>query len=120
MTTTKYSSLSPMWRLYIAAWLSYMLVIALVMQADTLLAGRLDPSLFWRAFVSIAPSAAMLALLWPLSGRFERRAVAGVQRFVIHVVAAVAFATYAHTVLVVTQNPPPHPISWHLWPFLYN
>ena len=120
MTTTKSYSLSPMWRLYIAAWLSYMLVIALVMQADTLLAGRLDPSLFWRAFVSIAPSAAMLALLWPLSGRFERRAVPGVQRFVIHVLAALAFATYAHTVLVVTQNPPPHPLSWHLWPFLYN
>ena len=63
MNTTKSHLLSPMWRLYIAAWLSYMLVIALVMQADTLLAGQFEPFLLWRSFVSIAPSAAMLALL---------------------------------------------------------
>jgi hypothetical protein len=39
MTTTKSYVLSPMWRLYIAAWLSYMLVIALVMR----------PTPCWRA-----------------------------------------------------------------------
>ncbi|MEW7848093.1 histidine kinase [Massilia aurea] len=120
MTTTKSSLLSPMWRLYIAAWLGYMLVVALVNQADTLVAGQFNPHLLWRSFISLAPSAGMLALLWPLSGWFDRRAVTGARRFAIHVVAALAFATYAHTVLIVTQKPPSHPLSWHIWPFLYN
>ncbi len=109
-----------MWRLYIAAWLTYMLLIALVMQADTLVAGQFDAMLLWRSFVSIAPSAAMLALLWPLSRWFERRAVRGIGRVAIHIVAALAFATYAHAVLIITQKPPSHSLSWHIWPFLYN
>ena len=107
-----------MWRFYIAAWLGYMLVIALVLQADTLAAGGFDPSLLGRAFISIAPSATVLALVWPLSGRLERRG--SLARGAMHFAAALAYAGGAHLLMVTLHPMPARSLDWHVWPFMYN
>jgi len=112
-------SLAPMWRLYIAGWLAYIVMIALVLQAERLMAGKFDPSMLFYSFISIAPTAMLLALAWPLTGWLARRRIDLGGRVAVHVVAALVSATCAH-LLLVFLTPTPRPIAWHVWPFMYN
>ncbi|EKU83394.1 sensor histidine kinase [Massilia timonae] len=120
MNLIKSILLTPMWRGYIAIWLVYIVLIAVVLQTNTLLTGNFDPAMIFFAFVSIAPSAIVLTLVWPLTGWFERRGVGLGLRCAIHFTAALAFAFGAHMVLTLLQEPLERGIEWHVWPFLYN
>lgn len=113
-------SLAPMWRVYLGAWLSYIVLIALVLQSETLLTGRFDPAMLFYAFVSIGPAVPVLALTWPLIGWFERRRLGLASRFAIHLAAALAFATGAHLLQMLLQQSPNRGLDWHIWPFMYN
>ena len=112
-------SLTPMWRLYIGAWLVYIVVIAVVLQTDSLIVGKFDPMMLVYAFASITPTAALLALAWPLTGWIERRRLAVGQRVAIHLGAAFGSAICAHLVFTTMQETP-RPFAWHVWPFMYN
>lgn len=120
MHTTKSAFLSPMWRAYLGAWLAYIVLIALVLQSETLLTGKFDPVMVFYAFVSIAPAIPVLALTWPLTGWLERRRLGLASRFAIHLAAALAFATGAHMVQILLQQTQDRGLDWHIWPFLYN
>lgn len=108
-----------MWRIYIGAWLVYVVLIAVVLQTESLIAGKFDPMMLVYAFVSITPTAALLALAWPLTGWIERRRLALPQRAAIHLGAALGSAICAHLVFTALQTAP-RPFAWHVWPFMYN
>lgn len=120
MNQTKPAFLTPMWRAYLGAWLAYIVLIALVLQSETLLAGKFDPVMVFYAFVSIAPAVPVLALTWPLTGWFEQRRLGLAARFAIHLAAALAFASGAHLVQILLQQTQNRGLDWHIWPFLYN
>ena len=120
MNLIKSISLAPMWRGYIAIWLVYIMLIAVVLQTDTLLTGNFNPAMVFYAFASIAPSAIVLTLVWPLTGWFERRGVGLGSRCAIHFAAALSFAFCAHVLLTLLQEPLERALAWHVWPFLYN
>ena len=108
-----------MWRVYIGAWLVYIVVIAVVLQAESLVVGKFDPMMLLYAFASITPTAALLALTWPLTGWIERRRLGMPQRVAVHLAAAFASAICAHLVFATMQTTP-RPFAWHVWPFMYN
>ena len=109
-----------MWRFYGLAWSCYILVIALLLQAGTLAAGRFDLAMIGRAFISIAPSAAVLALVWPLSGWLERRGAGSAARGALHFAAALGYAGGAHLLMVTLHPASTRSLDWHVWPFMYN
>jgi signal transduction histidine kinase len=109
-----------MWRVYIGAWLAYIVFIALVLQSETLLAGKFDPAMVGYAFVSIAPAIPVLALIWPLTGWFKRQRLGLASRFAIHLVTALVFASGAHFLQTLLQQTQNRGLDWHVWPFLYN
>lgn len=120
MNQTKPAFLSPMWRIYLGAWLAYIVFIALVLQNETLLSGKFDPVMVFYAFVSIAPAVPVLALTWPLTGWFEQRQLGLTWRFAIHLAAALLFASGAHLLQVLLQQTQDRALDWHIWPFMYN
>jgi len=75
MNTTAPTLIRPglMWRLYIAAWTTYGVFISFADQLDWVVEGRFDAGRWLLTFVSLLPSALLLALAWPLTGFFERR-----------------------------------------------
>lgn len=112
--------LAPMWRLYIGAWLAYIFLISLVVQADDLVAGRFDPAMLSYAFLSIAPTAVLVALAWPLTGWLERRGTRAGAQVAIHAAAALGFAVSAHLLLMALLPSSNRPLAWHAWPFMYS
>ncbi|MGF6273694.1 signal transduction histidine kinase [Massilia sp. UYP11] len=121
MNPTRPASLSPMWRIYIGAWLAYVVLVGLVVQADALAAGQFDPSLIAHAFVTTGSGGVLLALVWPLTGWMERRALATGTRLAIHLTAAIAFAICAHLIILSLQKGDDgRPLSWHAWPLMYS
>lgn len=117
---TKEQFLAPMWRVYLGAWLAYIVLIALVLQSETLLTGKFNPTMVFYAFVSIGPAVPVLALTWPLTGWFERRRLGLAARFAIHLAAALAFAASAHVLQMLLQQSQERGLDWHIWPFMYN
>jgi hypothetical protein len=120
MNQTKPTFLSPMWRIYIGAWIAYVVVVGLVVQADELASGQFDPTLIAYAFVTTGSGGVLLALVWPLTGWMERRELATVTRLAIHLAAAIAFAILAHLIILSLQKGGGQPLSWHAWPLMYS
>ena len=120
MNSTQPALLSPMWRIYIGAYTAYVILVGLVVQADGLAAGQFDPALIGYAFLTTGPSGILLALIWPLTGWMDQRGLPTALRFVIHLVAAVAFAACAHLVIVLLNKADARPLSWHAWPLMYS
>lgn len=120
MNQTKPASLSPMWRIYIGAWIAYVVLVGLVVQADELAACQFDPMMIVYAFVTTGSGGVLLALVWPLTGWMERRDLATVTRLAIHLVAAIAFAIFAHLIVLSLQKGDGQPLSWHAWPLMYS
>lgn len=120
MNLIKSIRLAPMWRRYVFIWLAYIVLIGVVLQTETLLTGKFDPEMIVYAFISIAPAALALSLVWPLIGWFERRALGLAPVCAIHFTAALAFAFGAHMLLVLMQEPMERRLEWHIWPFMYN
>ena len=120
MNLLKSIHLAPMWRRYICIWLVYIVLISVVLQAGTLPKGKFDPNMIVQAFLSIAPGAAVLSLVWPLTGWFEQRGVGLALCCAIHLTAAVAFAFATYIMLIHLQGPTEGGLEWHIWPFMYN
>lgn len=113
------SRLSPMWVVYIGAWLAYAIVIALASQTELLLGGGFDAWLIVRSLVALAPPAILLSLAWPLTGWLERRQLPLLQCCAIHMAVALSIASASHLMLALNL-PEPRPFAWHVWPFMYN
>lgn len=121
MNTTAPALIRPslMWRLYIAAWTTYGVFLSFADQLDWVMEGRFDAGRWLLTFVSLLPSAILLALAWPLTGFFERRRYRLSSIIGIHIPAAFVFS-------VVSQSPfwmlfhAPKPASWYVWPLLYH
>ncbi len=111
--------LSPMWRLYICAWLAYAMAIGLASQTEGLLDGKFDLGMVLGTVMNLALPAALLALAWPLTGWLERRRFSRVQCCAIHLAAALCAAGCAH-LLLTWQMRQPRPFAWHVWPFVYQ
>jgi len=109
-----------MWRIYIGLWLVYVLLVALVVQADQIRAGRFDPSMIFYSFCTTAPPGVVLALLWPLTGWMDARGLRGAARFGMHLALALVFALCTHLLLVTAMGGKARPLSWHAWPLMYS
>jgi len=109
-----------MWRIYIGLWLVYVLLVALVVQADQIRAGRFDPSMIFYSFCTTAPPGVVLALLWPLTGWMDARGLRGAARFGMHLALALVFALCTHLLLVTAMGDKARPLSWHAWPLMYS
>lgn len=120
MSMNKPPLLSPMWRIYIGAWVVYVILVGLVVQADELAAGRFDPMLIAYSFVTTGSGGVLLALVWPLTGWMERRGLSTGARLAIHLAGAVAFAVFAHLIILSLQKGDGRPLSWHAWPLMYS
>lgn len=115
----KLPQLSLMWRIYIAAWLVYGILLSAADQLDKLAAGQFDAARYVLTLASLLPSPILLTLAWPLTGAMERRGYRLPRVIGIHVVAAFAFS-------IVSQMPfwimfsVAKPLSWYVWPLLYH
>jgi sensor histidine kinase YesM len=120
MNQTKPAFLSPMWRIYIGAWIAYIMLVGLIVQADEIEAGQFDPTMIAYAFVTTGSGGVLLALVWPLTGWMDRRGMKARMRFAIHLAAAIAFAAFAHLIILSLQKGDGQSLSWHAWPLMYS
>ena len=115
----QHSSHRLMWTIYVLGWLVYAAFLATADQLDQVVAGHVDLAKGALSFFSMAPSAALLALAWPLTGTLERRGARLSTILVVHALAAPAFA-------LVSQGPfwllfgANKPAVWYIWPLLYH
>ncbi|MGH8855804.1 MAG: sensor histidine kinase [Telluria sp.] len=110
---------SLMWRIYTVIWLAYAVFLSLADQLDLLAAGRFDAGRAALTFGSLAPSAILLALVWPLTGVLERRRCRLAAVIAIHAMLAPVFAFAAQGPFwMVFQTG--KPLSWYVWPLLYH
>ena len=121
MNTTAPTLIRPglMWRLYIAAWTTYGIFISFADQLDLVVEGRFDAGRWLLTFVSLLPSALLLALAWPLTGFFERRAYRLTSIIAIHIPTAFVFSVVSQTPFWLSFHTT-RPISWYVWPLLYH
>lgn len=120
MNLARTISLSPMWRIYTGAWIAYVVLVGMVVQADELATGRFDPMLIAYAFVTTGSGGVLLALVWPLTGWMERRTLATGTRLAIHLAGALVFAIVAHLIILSLQKGEGRSLSWHAWPLMYS
>jgi hypothetical protein len=107
-----------MWRNYAGGWLTYMLLLTVVLR----LAEPNEHAYNWRGLVPmlwIVPQALILALHWPLSGWMERRHVSFATRCLIHVVGAPAYGVLSYGLPAVIYGAT-QPLSFYVWPVLYS
>jgi len=108
-----------MWKIYVIGWMLYSAFLAVADQLDRVLLGHFDLYKGAVSFLSLGPSAALLALVWPLTGYLERRGMRLSGILAVHAVAAPAFA-------LVSQGPfwlfmgVNKPLVWYIWPLLYH
>ena len=79
-----------MWKIYVIGWLVYAAFLAAADQLDKVMAGQFDLAKGALSFFSLAPSALLLALAWPLTGYLERRRAPLSTVLAVHAVAAPA------------------------------
>ncbi|WP_040787345.1 sensor histidine kinase [Massilia niastensis] len=119
-TSLHVSRLPPMWRFYIAGWCAYILLVALLVQADAIANGRFDMALILHSAWSTGPSGALLALVWPLTGLLEARRVHTLRLLAVHAGGALAFGVFAHLLMMAHIGGGNRPLEWHAWPFMYS
>jgi sensor histidine kinase YesM len=106
-----------MWRIYAGVWTIYLLVLGLALQLETLRLGKFNLQAAMDMVLS-APSAPILALLWPLSGWLERRNLSNTAVFLCYVAGALVYAVLYYFPLW-TVFGSDKPLAWHIWPMLY-
>lgn len=108
----------PIWRVYICAWVAFLLLLGVALQLDDLRQGRFDAYVV-SAILKSTPHAVFLALLWPLSGYLARKGMAVRFMFLIHACGALLYASMCYLmmrfVIGVQQSP-----AWYFWPLLYS
>ena len=121
MNTTPSRLIRPglMWRLYIAGWATYGLLLSFADQLDLVADGRFDAGRWLLTFASLIPSAILLALAWPLTGFLERRAYRFPAVVGIHLLTAFAFSVVSQTPFWMSFHTA-KPLSWYVWPLLYH
>ncbi|TFW29428.1 sensor histidine kinase [Massilia horti] len=108
------------WRIYVTGWLTYMAIVAFIIQIDAVLAKHFD---WWQALQSMwstALPALLLSLLWPVTGYLERKGNRLSLMLGMHLTGAALFALISHAVLVYQMGATTRPASWHAWPFMYS
>jgi sensor histidine kinase YesM len=107
-----------MWRIYTAAWIAYLILIGLCLQADDLRQGHFNLDAAWPVIWSV-PQASLLALLWPLSGWLERKRPPLAVLFLIHTVGSFSYPITNYSLIAVLTHHA-QPLSWYIWPVLYQ
>jgi len=107
-----------MWRLYACGWLTYLCLLIMLLQLDDLRAGRFNWSVIGQV-IWVVPQAAILALLWPLSGSLERKRPPPVLEFLLHAFNACLYAVGSYVLLSLLSGLK-QPLSWYVWPVLYG
>ncbi len=110
----------PAWRVYIAGWLIYIVIVAFVVQIDNVFAARFDWWLAVESGWSTVPPALLLASVWPLTGYLEREDKGRAILIGMHVCGAVLFALISHFQLLMLIGEKTKPLSWYAWPFMYS
>lgn len=106
-----------MWRIYAGVWTAYLLLIGLALQLENLRQGKFSLQVAMDMLLS-APSAPLLALLWPLSGWLERKHWSNGTIFLSYLAGAFAYAVLYYLPLWAVFGSE-RPLAWHIWPMLY-
>ena len=106
-----------MWRIYVGAWVAFLLLMGIALQVDDLRQGRFDTRVV-SAILKSTPHAVFLALLWPLSGCLERRRPAAWAVVLIHVCAGLLYGFMCYLLLWFLIGVR-QPLAWYFWPLLY-
>jgi len=107
-----------MWRTYAACWAVYLCLLVPAVQLSDLRAGHFNWDRTGEIFWSL-PQAAILALLWPLSGWLERTRRAASSVILIHAGGALAYGVSSYCLLSMVLGFR-QPLSWYVWPVLYS
>ncbi|HEX9172001.1 MAG TPA: histidine kinase [Telluria sp.] len=118
--TTENIPVAPAWRVYIAGWLIYMVIVACVIQIESIAAGRFNWVLALQSFWSTVPSALLLAMVWPVTGYLERKGKRSAALVGIHTLLGLAFAVLAHLHMLFLLGNQTRSLSWYAWPFMYS
>ena len=117
---TLFARMPPMWRIYVAGWALYSVVVSLVLQSDTLGTQGIRWVLLAQSLGSTVPAAALLALVWPLGGWTAARAIPAWGLVLIHICSALTFAIGSHVISMMLFGVQTRSIKWHAWPFMYS
>ncbi len=113
-----------MWKLYFAAWLPFIVLMALAEQGKDLASGRFDIGHAFVTLLSVSPVVLVLMLVWPLGGYLQRSGRGSYVLIAIHTVIAFLFAmawmvggaTVMYLLGMYKTMPPLYALAW---PFLF-
>lgn len=112
-----------MWKLYFAAWLPFVLLMAFAEQGQALAGGRFNVGQAALSAVSIVPVVLLMMLAWPLGGYLQRSGRGSYALIAIHTLLAFLFALiwFAFGVIMMSLRAPVDypPIYKMVWPFLF-
>jgi hypothetical protein len=111
---------APAWRIYIAGWLIYMVIVAFLIQIDHIFAARFSWKLALTSMWSTVPPALLLGLVWPVTGYLERKGNRRLALIGVHVLLGLSFALVSHFLLLALVGEDTKPMSWYAWPFMYS
>jgi sensor histidine kinase YesM len=106
-----------MWRIYAGGWALYLLILVVSLHVSELQHGRVGWYLLLE-FSWAAPPAAILALLWPLTGWLERRRLPPTGLLFIHLAGAFVYGVLTYLLMWFLFGFR-KPLDWYLWPVLY-
>jgi len=87
-----------MWRMYACGWFAYLCLLVMALQLDDLRNGSFNWGVIGQV-IWTAPQAAILALLWPLSGWLERKRPPPALEFLLHGFNAALYAVGSYVLL---------------------
>ena len=107
-----------MWRNYALGWLAYMCLLGAALLATETGTDhvylRLASSTLWGI-----PQALLLALLWPMSGRLERKRLPAPAALALHTACALAFTMLSWGIPILMFGAR-QALQWYVWPSLYT
>lgn len=114
--------MSRMWQIYSIAWIIYGLLIAVMLQFDSISNGQFNFSKAFSTFGGSLITPLILSFIWPLTGYFERTKPSTIKILNIHFVAALAFALFITLWTFILYHKPDQEspsLAMLIWPFLY-
>jgi sensor histidine kinase YesM len=107
-----------MWRMYACGWFAYLCLLIMALQLDDLRDGHFNWGVIGQV-IWTAPQAAILALLWPLSGWLEKKRPPPALELLLHAFNASLYAIGSYALLSLVTGLA-RPLSWYVWPVLYG